>query len=251
MVAIALNEHRPSPRPAVRLQSAHVINLRRRPDRWDRVSQHLTHDLGWNLPVVRQEAVDTHGWTAGGASTYYNAFDPYVAPECMEPIVRGTRLHPADLTRGAVGCTLSHLRLWSMLLAHESWDSMLIFEDDVRWVHPARLTVAEVSDRINNLPRDWDIVFLGAYPKEILFEGPDYQRVGFFHCTHAYVVHRSGLLRLMRGLMPLRKQLDSALSGKVEADRLRLYCLKERLFDQTWADTDIQSPMVGPLTRDY
>lgn len=93
---------------------------------------------------------------------------------------------------GQVGCLLSHLNLWKAL-RHIPGEAFVVFEDDVELDphYNERLAVL-----LNNLPQDWQFVFLGhcCLPESHVKVAP--QIVKTPHppmCTHAYMVKRSAL----------------------------------------------------------
>ena len=235
----------------IRLTHGHVVNLARRPDRWQRFQHHIQHDLGWTMPLYRHDAVDTASWNSDGSQGAGGALRDYVVPSQVEIIARGYRTQHRDLTRGAVGCSLSHLQLWHLLSANPQWNHMLIFEDDALWRFSKKLNAEEVSASINAMRPDWDIVLLGAYTKEVLEEHGWWVRVGFFHTTHAYVIRRSALPKLLDTFLPMSEQLDTYMSKRIMAADLKVYTYKACLFDQTWADTDVQVMLRGSPLQSY
>ena len=239
------------PRAPIRLTHSHVINLARRPDRWQRLGHHLHEELGWTLPIHRRDAVDTSSWHPNGGHDATDDIRDYVAPGQVDFIARDYRTEHAHLSRGAVGCALSHLELWKRLAVSPHEDHMLVFEDDALWARPHKMSAEDVSASINAMRPDWDIVLLGAWPKEILEDHGWWLRLGFFHTTHAYVIHRSALPKLLETFLPMREQLDSYLSRRILEADLKVYTYTQRLFGQTWADTDVQTTMIGSPLRDY
>ena len=68
----------------------------------------------------------------------------------------GYRTHHHSLTRGGIGCFLSHYYLAKELLKEKSnVDAYLIFEDDTR-IFPN--TYTQIKDSMKTVPDDWDIV---------------------------------------------------------------------------------------------
>ncbi len=105
---------------------------------------------------------------------------------------------------GALGCLLSHRRIWKSLLASNR-PAVLILEDDVRisrkafaWWQPV------ITDRA-----DYDVLFLGAHnglSVPCLFDVRLFSvRYGFLavpfdrtlYCTYGYVVSRAGAQKLL------------------------------------------------------
>ena len=67
----------------------------------------------------------------------FNAFEiksidecrKYVSPKSMYPIIKKQRTSENQLSMGAVGCSLSHLKIYKMLSKSDD-DYVVIFEDD-------------------------------------------------------------------------------------------------------------------------
>lgn len=63
---------------------------------------------------------------------------------------------------GQYGCTMSHLKILGNALADAN-GHIVIFEDDI---HFPDYSAAHLQDIIDNLPNDWDILYLGGRPVE-------------------------------------------------------------------------------------
>lgn len=119
---------------------AYVINLRRRPDRFEKFqTKTATFD---SLKIHRFEAVDGRQLVA---SPRLNALFEH---------------NDYRMRRGIVGCALSHLKLWAQFYKHPKSRYYCIFEDDV---HFHRHFEASLN-RVLALASDHDIIFLGATP---------------------------------------------------------------------------------------
>jgi GR25 family glycosyltransferase involved in LPS biosynthesis len=103
------------------------------------------------------------------------------------------------IPQGAVGCILSHLMLWNILIRQPE-EEFLILEDDAILEDG----FAEKFDKFTNeLPPDWQMVFLGWQPA-----GHEFTKMPSTHvtdnivittpvCTHAYMVKKSALNTLI------------------------------------------------------
>ena len=64
-----------------------------------------------------------------------------------------------DLTQGEVGCYLSHVKVWNMMV-EQNLEKALICEDDIIW----RPDANEIADQfMNEVPDDWDIIHFHSY----------------------------------------------------------------------------------------
>lgn len=105
---------------------------------------------------------------------------------------------PYYVTPGHIGCSLSHYMLWQTCM-HLPDDYFLVFEDDIVLTHG----FADIFERIvPTLPDDWEFAFVGYY---FLPDSAQITRVGKYLrktnisplCTHAYMVHKRGLPKLL------------------------------------------------------
>ncbi len=103
------------------------------------------------------------------------------------------------IPQGAVGCILSHLMLWNILI-HLPEEEFLIVEDDIILAEGFEEKFAKVK---GELPPDWEICFVGWSPA-----GNEYAKVSSTHvtdnivittpvCTHAYMVKKSAIKTLI------------------------------------------------------
>jgi len=127
------------------------------------------------------------------------------------------------LSRGAIGCALSHRQAWEKLLELRSngieW--ALVLEDDIVALAPDFET--RLADLLSKLPSDFDVCYVGYHgatpdgdPLRILrCGGPPGPEV---HGTFGYLVSTAGAQKLLHGSpwrespFPLAIQLDSAMS---------------------------------------
>jgi GR25 family glycosyltransferase involved in LPS biosynthesis len=129
---------------------------------------------------------------------------------------RSRVVHGGRLTRGAVGCALSHIRQWREVLA--SGRARLILEDDVRLSRQLAAGLASAAARLRNAggAGDWSLLYLGASPMALQ---PPYSQplagglrraVSTNYSLFAYVLSPRGARQLLSaaGLLPLAVQLD-------------------------------------------
>lgn len=167
----------------------------------------------------------------------------------------GYRTKHYQLTRGSVGCYMSHLGLWRAFLERQGGpEHALVFEDDASLESGllARLGAARP------FPADWDVMLLGYYCYRCSPLSSDRRFIavrGFFG-THAYLVHRRALRKLFAypSLLPVEQQIDALMSEMAAAGRLAVYALNEHpmLVDQDNKEfaTSVQIPVKRGLWDD-
>ena len=117
------------------LPPAYVINLDRSTDRLARFRDRNRH-----LEIARAPGVD-------GAVIDRTAL---VAQGCIDPGL--------DYGAGAIGCALSHIRLWQSAAAEGR--GVTVFEDDAIISHHFE---PRANDVLEFIPPDWDIVHWGCH----------------------------------------------------------------------------------------
>jgi len=107
----------------------------------------------------------------------------YVRMEFERMGVRVTRFTAINTHPGWVGCRMSHLKLLKM---NRREDVFIIYEDDVRFLQPWDM----VEKAMSQLPDDWDMLYLGASPKEPQERySENLFRLKNAHVTHAIIWH--------------------------------------------------------------
>lgn len=154
------------------------------------------------------------------------------------------RLYHYELTRGAVGCFLSHMEIYKRLILDDEADYYMVFEDDV--LIPKKC-INNMERYISNAPKDWDILLFGTSLHETTHNYLMYKKVRYFWGMYSYVISKSGarkFLAKMERLKTIRMQIDSMMSMMAENGMLNVYMKRIGLFRfQPGAKTDIQIPV--------
>jgi GR25 family glycosyltransferase involved in LPS biosynthesis len=205
----------------------YVINLDHRTDRLAAV-QVAINNMGVE-DFIRVPAIDTRSQVEFPKEQ--------VLDESMAAIRRGHRLEHHELTTGAVGCYLSHMKCWS-LLKHSGDACALILEDDVVFTN-----TPEDFDRIVSIGRaelagGLDIFLLGH---SFDVAGPERtMSVEKFYGTYAYLISASVCDKLLRLALPIKYQLDSFMSKLNHSELLRTKAMLPSFVRHSYFDTDIQ-----------
>jgi len=183
---------------ATGIDDAYVINLDRRVDRMEKFK--ATHpDLAERVHRV-------------------SAFEG-TKLQLTPKIARLFQPHDFNWKKPVMGCALSHLSLWTQLLAErEDISTYLIMEDDAK-LSPGWRKAWEKIHKHSALPADWDVVYLGGilppnkeiFMKELIepvneyvarvrkntfFGQPTPSRYMHF-CAYAYVLSKKGAQKVI------------------------------------------------------
>jgi glycosyl transferase family 25 len=129
------------------------------------------------------------------------------------------RIHHYDITRGAVGCYLSHLAIYKKLI-NSNLNYTIVFEDDT-------IMAEDFYERLLNglsvIPKDWDIILLGVMCLKCDIE-ENYIKINRFWGTHGYLINRTGAKKLIEYLdKPISKQIDADLSLLIKRGVINVY----------------------------
>jgi glycosyl transferase family 25 len=147
------------------------------------------------------------------------------------------RIHHYDLTRGAVGCYLSHLSIYKKLIKSKLKYS-IVFEDD-------SIMAADFYERLlyglSVIPDDWDILLLGVMCLKCDIK-KDYIKINRFWGTHGYIVKKEGAIKLIEYMdKPISKQIDADISLLIKRGLINVYAINPIIVAQdTKFGSDIQ-----------
>lgn len=168
--------------------SIFCINLDTSYDRWKNIKK---YSLKNNIIISR-----------------FSAFNGKLLNE--KKLIKDNILHENHhLLKGQLGCAYSHICLMKMLINSKK-DYYLILEDDV--ILPENLN-EEITYILNNSPYNWDIIYLGGcnvsgkkYNKNFLI--PDKYGNRYNLCTHAFILNKKNLYKIINILTPIRYSID-------------------------------------------
>ena len=130
----------------------YLINLKRRPDRLANFMQYYNASDMVHVPYTKFEAID-----GGELDIERIPLSDLARAELKEIETTGFRSKHYQLTKGAIGCYLSHVKIWEDVL-QKGHNITLILEDDAK-IPKDMLWNLNIS--IVNVPVDWDVVLLG------------------------------------------------------------------------------------------
>ncbi|CAK9061779.1 Tubulin epsilon chain (Epsilon-tubulin) [Durusdinium trenchii] len=156
----------------------------------------------------------------------------------------GGWLQELDLTRGSLGQALSQLQVWADIEkeAGAASDAFLVVEDNCKF--PFGVTTELLEDRLEAVPKDWDLVCLGGEdllgtpdPELAQFRdheiGPGLRRLyPWYRLGPAYLISGAGAKKALRTCTPLRWRLDCQLVGRLSSTQFGEE-MAERLFAAT------------------
>jgi glycosyl transferase family 25 len=165
------------------------------------------------------------------------------------------------LNLGEIACSLSHRMVYAEMI-RQGWKKILILEDDVL---PLVDNMAHLPDALQELPSDWELVYLGYLKHEKLTTGlktkrffykilsrlglmrwtynmvknmlpapysPHLKKSGFHDCTHAYAITLPAAKKLLAAQTPVVYRADDLLSATILKGELKAFVTEPKFFDQ-------------------
>jgi len=224
------------PKNGIKLDNVEVylINMDKNKERLANfVEQYMLSDLKYKQ-FNRMSAVD-------GKSL---VIDEYVTQQALQEIKdldrKGYRTKHYQLSRGAIGCYLSHLNVYKKVMQGDA-EYALIFEDDAMLDSNI---FSKLNKSLSTIPNDWDMLLLGCYCI-VCDKYEKYYDLDRFFFMHAYIIKKSSAKLVFEELDKKRisQQIDSELSDMINNGKLRIYCLKDSIARQGTFDTTIQMPL--------
>jgi len=217
---------------------SYVINLELYKEKWIKTLNTLQE---LDISPQRFEAV------------YGKSLDPKIINKITDPSVyysikNGRSIDQQLNSMGAIGCYLSHIKLWEMLVKSDK-DMFLIFEDDVN-ISPY-VTSEDVNNFVKNVISEnpnWDFIFLG-FTKPLPFFSKDVCENGICKikeitfCLHSYIINKKGAKKLLEKAFPIVHQIDSYISYMSARDDIECFRPEKSLFGQENSIKNIFSSM--------
>lgn len=161
--------------------------------------------------------------------------------EILQAEQSGYRTKHYQLTRGAIGCYLSHMEIYRRVVAGDK-PFAIIFEDDVEI---PRTVLRDIHRALDKIPSDWDMFLLGCFCI-VCNKTQHFSQIQRFFLMHAYVVTKEGAKKLLNYLekIPIEQQVDAAISKLAEKQGINIYCANAHIAQQNNRfNTTIQLPM--------
>ncbi|XP_077308782.1 procollagen galactosyltransferase 2 [Lithobates pipiens] len=175
-----------------------MINLKRRQDRRVRMLRSL-YELQIQAKIF--DAVDGKALN----TSQLKALNIDVIPGYHDPYSGRT------LTRGEIGCFLSHYYIWKEVI-ERGLEQALIIEDDVRFEYQFRSKLLKLMHDVAMAELDWDLIYIGRKrmqvqrPEKAVPNVMNLVEADYSYWTLAYAISQQGARKLVAA-EPLNKML--------------------------------------------
>jgi len=214
--------------------NVYVINLKKNTERLNNfMNEYNKSDLK-DIPINVFSAI------VGKELDLVNYVTPAAYKQILTTEVLKNRKYHYELTRGAVGCYLSHLNIWKKI-AESNKKFGLIFEDDVKIATDffARLMIG-----LKDVPNEWDIYTCGIMCLKCDINH-NYIKVNRFWGLHGYIIKKESAKIIYNELNKLiNKQIDADLSLLIKYGKIKIYSINPIIVAQDGNfGSDIQVPL--------
>lgn len=213
----------------------YLINMAKSHDRYKRFKENIKKSDLSSVGFNRIEGVN------GKSQNIKRLVSPEAYKRILESEKTNYRHYHYELTRGAVGCYLSHINVYKEVLRQRN-KYAIIFEDDVRILKPNLLE--EINKILPTIPKDWDILLLGCVCF-VCGKFSSYYDVNRYFLMHGYIIKKSSAEKILHMIEnePIEQQIDAKFSDLAERGLLKIYCLRNKLAVQWDMGTNIQIPV--------
>lgn len=149
---------------------------------------------------------------------------------------------------GAVGCYLSHVYIWIMMI-EKGVEQFCVFEDDVVFEQGFKNKYNEI---MSSPPEDADVIFLDvAWSEKSIIHNNNFKKIlGNFFGTHAYIMSTDTARKLIKDIFPIEIQIDAYMSYFSGLNKMNMYHT-EGLCKQKYHVSSIQKPcLICDITSD-
>jgi GR25 family glycosyltransferase involved in LPS biosynthesis len=199
----------------IRVHPTYVINLDRRPDRWQ---------IFQSQPMLTQfKQLQRFSAVDGKTLSLYD--DSRISLHTRHNIHKNYRRSDYEInTAGAIGASFSHITLWENFLKGDS-EYLVVFEDDTI---VDQKVMRLIDTLIPTLPTNWDMWLLGTHAwglktkPLVKTDLKGWYSVQNFTGAHGYVLSRQGAKILLENPYPIETHIEYYISGCAEFKGLKL-----------------------------
>lgn len=211
-----------------------VINMDKDKERYQKILKHYKNSDLTTLPINRYEAVvgkkvSPETWLSKDALTDLQLIEK-----------NGFRTHHHSVTRGGLGCFLSHYNLAKQLINDPSVEGYLIFEDDTTML-PS--TYSQITNSLENAPKDWDMLLFYTIRAVGRSKNENFNKLKSFWGMNCYILSKNGAKKFVKEVdeTKIDGQVDCYLSRMIQQKKMNIYSSKTHFVSSNSTDTNIQT----------
>lgn len=211
-----------------------VINMEKDKQRFQKLTKYYNNSDLTSLPINRYEAivgkqVPPENWLSNDALTELQLIEK-----------KGFRTHHHSVTRGGLGCFLSHYNLAKQLIQDKSVGAYLIFEDDTAMLPT---TYNKIIKSLQDSPKDWDMLLFYTIRAVGHSENNTFNKLKSFWGMNCYILNKNGAKKFVDEVdkTKIDGQVDCYLSRMIQQHKMNIYSTKTHFVSSNSIDTNIQT----------
>lgn len=212
----------------------YVINMDKDKERYQKLLKHYKNSDLTIFPINRYEAIVGKKVPA---ETWLSK-DAYTELQLIEK--NGFRTHHHSLTRGGLGCFLSHYNLAKQLVNDSTVEGYLIFEDDTTMLPN---TYNQILISLEEAPKDWDMLLFYTIRAVGRSENDTFNKLKSFWGMNCYILSKHGAKKFVDEVNQTKidGQVDCYLSRMIQQKKMNIYSTKTHFVSSNSTDTNIQT----------
>jgi len=225
-----------SDKPALQFK-VFVINLNKDKERYKNFMEIYNQSDMKPFPITRYEAVE-------GDKVKYEQYLTDKAIREMNMIVAfGFRIAHYQISKGGVGCFMSHLNLAKQLLKDTTVDEYLIFEDDTNIF---KRPYEKISFFMKYVPEDWDYIMFYVVRMEGNRVNQYFAKPNAFWGLNCYFVNKRGATKLVNEVKEKKidGQIDSYMARMCQQNKLNIYVCTHQFIESYRNISNVQSNLL-------
>lgn len=210
-----------------------IINMDKDKERYAKIIRYceksdFSNERIVRFPAIVGKTVPPEKWLTSDALTDLRLIEK-----------NGYKTHHHSLTRGAIGCFLSHYYLAKQLLNDKDNNIYLIIEDDTT-ILPN--TYQQIKLSLKNAPSDWDMLLFYTIRAIGHNENDAFHKLKSFWGTNCYLINKTGAKKFVDEVdnHKIDGQVDSYLSKMIQQNKINIYSSKKQFVACNSSDTNIQ-----------
>lgn len=211
-----------------------VINMNKDKERYQKLLKHYKNSDLTVFAINRYEAVvgkqvPPETWLSKDAFNELQLIEK-----------NGFRTHHHSLTRGGLGCFLSHYNLAKQLINDPSVNGYLIFEDDTTMLPT---TYNQILTSLDEAPKDWDMLLFYTIRAVGHSENDSFNKLKSFWGMNCYILSKHGAKKFVDEVNETKidGQVDCYLSRMIQQKKMNIYSTKTHFVSSNSTDTNIQT----------
>lgn len=206
------------------------INLRRRPDRWEKMQQEPGF-LSFPQGIQRYDAIDGRELDISK--------DSNVSMAARRNITFGKRRgHHEVANKASIAIYHTHVGIWKYLLEKTDAPAIIILEDDLQLAPDAHDKLKALCSHPAIQSMDWDILNPGARVPHRVPIDDTLDIYTYSYLFHFYIVSRRGAERLIKYAYPIEMHVDHYAGNLAQLGLIKTIGPHTRMFYQNETPSD-------------